>query len=287
PHFEKMLYDNAELVSLLTLVWQETRDPLYARRVEETIGWLEREMVVPGGGFAGSLDADSEHEEGKFYVWSAAEIDAALGADAALFKRIYDVSAEGNWEGHNILNRLGHPAPLDDSSEAALARSRDKLLAARAGRVRPGLDDKVLADWNGLMIAALAEAGLVFDRAEWVALAARAFAFIRAEMTGGDGRLRHSWRNGQARHPASVDDYGGRAEAITTAFAGELGKNFFPLATLINNAELAIKPLQIVLVGKPDDARLKALRRAVYDVSLPNRVVLTLAPDTALPAGHP
>ncbi len=240
--------------------------------------------------------------------------------------------------------------------------------------MRPGLDDKILADWNGLMIAALAEAGLAFDRAEWIALAGRAFAFIAGAMTGPDGRLRHSWRVGQARHPASVDDYanlsraalalheatgddaclaqaqewvavldrhywdaagGGyffaaddtadliarvktaadaavpsgngtmvgvltrlalltgedayrhRAEAIIAAFSGELARNFFPLATLINNAELAMKPVQIVLAGDPGDPALAALRRAVYAVSLPNRVVLTVMPDRELPRAHP
>src|SRR6267154_5288077 len=104
PHFEKMLYDNAELVDLLTVVWEETRDPLYAQRVAETIGWLEREMVTGDGGFSSSLDADSEHEEGKFYVWTEAEIDALLGPRASLFKQHYDVTASGNWEGHTILN---------------------------------------------------------------------------------------------------------------------------------------------------------------------------------------
>jgi uncharacterized protein YyaL (SSP411 family) len=374
PHFEKMLYDNAELVSLLTLVWEETREPLYAERIAQTVGWLEREMVNEGGGVASSLDADSEHEEGKFYVWSEAEIDAVLGEQGGLFKRIYDVSAEGNWEGHNILNRLAHPALTDPGTEAALARCRALLLKARAPRVRPGLDDKVLADWNGLMIAALAQAGLSFERADWVALAQRAFAFITERMTAADGRLRHSWRERQARHPASVDDYanlcraalalyeatsdsgyldqarrwvtvldrhhwdeaaGGyffaaddtedliarvktasdaavpsgngtmvgvltrlalltgndgyhrRAGEIIAVFAGELGRNFFPLATLINNAELAMKPVQIVLVGDPADPGFRALRRAVYQVSLPNRVVLGVAPGEMLPEGHP
>ena len=374
PHFEKMLYDNAELISLLTLVWKETRDPLYATRIVETIGWLEREMVNEGGAFASSLDADSEHEEGKFYVWSEAEIDAVLGDAADLFKRFYDVTADGNWEGRTILNRLAHPAPADAATEAALARCREMLLSARAPRVRPGLDDKVLADWNGLMIAALAEAGLSFERADWVALAERAFGFIAERMTGPDGRLRHSWCAGEARHPASVDDYanlcraalvlyeatsdnaylgrardwvavldrhhwdaaeGGyffaaddtedliarvktandaavpsgngtmvgvltrltlltgeevyrqRAEAVIAAFAGELARNFFPLATLINNAELAMKPVQIVLVGDPLDPGFGALRRAVYQVSLPNRVVLAIAPGEVLPEGHP
>jgi uncharacterized protein YyaL (SSP411 family) len=374
PHFEKMLYDNAELVSLLTLIWQETRDPLYAQRVAETVGWLEGEMTHPEGGFYSSLDADSEHEEGKFYVWSEAEIDAVLGEHAAVFERYYDISAEGNWEGHNILNRLQTPAIADAATETELARCRDLLLAAREPRVRPGLDDKILADWNGLMIAALTEAGLTFEREDWLALAARGFAFVREQMTGQDGRLRHSWRDGRARHPASVDDYadlcraalalheatsdpaylaqardwvklldrhywdnagGGyffaaddtqdliaraktaadaavpagngtlvgvlirldlltgdagyrrRAEAIIGAFSGEVGRNFFPLATLVNNAELAQKPVQIVLVGERGDPSLQALRRAVYQVSLPNRVMLAVRPEEALPAGHP
>jgi uncharacterized protein YyaL (SSP411 family) len=374
PHFEKMLYDNAELVDLLTLVWRETRDPLYARRVAETISWLEREMVAGEGGFASSLDADSEHEEGKFYVWTEAEIDAALGADNAVFKEFYDVTPEGNWEDHTILNRLHHQELADAETEALLARCREKLFAARAPRVRPGLDDKVLADWNGLMIAALAHAGLVFERPEWVGLAERAFAFVRQHMAMPEGRLLHSWRDGEARHPASVDDYanlcraalalheatlekayldharqwiealdrhywaaagGGyffaaddtpgliaraktaadaavpsgngtlvgvltrlailtgeeiyrsRAEAIVRAFAGEVRRNFFPLATLINNAELAQKPMQIVLVGDPADEVFQALRRAVSFVSLPNRIVFALTPDETLPPGHP
>ena len=164
PHFEKMLYDNAELVDLLTLVWQETRNPLYRQRVEETLGWVAREMLTSGGGFASSLDADSEHEEGKFYVWSEAEIDAVLGERAALFKRFYDVDAQGNWEGHTILNRLKTPAPADPETERELALCRSLLFQAREQRIRPGLDDKVLADWNGLMIAAMANAGLVFER---------------------------------------------------------------------------------------------------------------------------
>ena len=123
------------------------------------------------------------------------------------------MTAGGNWEGKNILNRLAHPALADDATEAELAQCREILLQARAPRVRPGLDDKILADWNGLMIAALADAGLAFDRADWIALAARAFAFVRDEMTGPDGRLRHSWREGQARHPASVDDYANMCRA--------------------------------------------------------------------------
>jgi uncharacterized protein YyaL (SSP411 family) len=374
PHFEKMLYDNAELIDLLTLVWQETKSPLYRQRIDETLEWVAREMLTPEGAFASSLDADSEHEEGKFYVWSEAEIDATLGDLAALFKRFYDVDADGNWEGHTILNRLKTPALADAETERELGHCRALLLRAREVRVRPGLDDKVLADWNGLMIAAMANAGIVFERPAWIARARDAFDFVHRHMTGPDRRLWHSWRAGRARHPASVDDYanlcraalalheatgdsdfsaqardwitildrhywdseeGGyffaakdteglvarpktaadsavpagngtlvgvlcrlamltgeeayrrRAEAILGTFSGETGRNFFPLATLLNNVELLAKPLQIVLVGESGTAAFEALRRAVYGASLPNRTVVVIAPGQTLPVDHP
>ncbi|MGE5510675.1 MAG: thioredoxin domain-containing protein [Bacteroidota bacterium] len=207
PHFEKMLYDNALLIDLLTDVWRETRSPLYKARVAETVAWLEREMIAEGGGFAASLDADSEGEEGKFYVWSAAEIAEVLGEeDARFFARVYDVTPDGNWEGHNILNRLSSLTLGSDTEEARLAELRAKLLAHRAKRIRPGWDDKVLADWNGLMIAALARAARVFDRPAWLGLAERAFAFVSDRMTVG-GRLMHAARAGQVKAPATSSDY--------------------------------------------------------------------------------
>jgi len=217
PHFEKMLYDNAQLVDLLTLVWRETRNPLYEARVDETIGWLLREMVQPGGGFAGTLDADSEGEEGKFYVWSAAEIDALLGADAALFKEHYDVAAHGNWEHKTILNRTKKPFFAGTEKEAKLAAARSILLAARAKRIWPALDDKVLADWNGLMIAALAQAADAFGRPAWLAAARQAFDFVHMHMTH-DGRLRHSWRQGKLQHPATLEDYAGMIRAALALY---------------------------------------------------------------------
>jgi hypothetical protein len=356
------------------LVWQETKTPLYQERVDETLGWVSREMVTPEGGFASSLDADSEHEEGKFYVWSEAEIDDMLGDRAGLFKRFYDVTTEGNWEEKNILNRSNTPERADEQTERELATCRTLLLQAREHRVRPGWDDKVLADWNGLMIAAMANAGAVYERPDWVETARRAFDFIRREMAGADRRLLHSWRAGRARHPANVDDYanlcqaalvlheatgdetflsqasdwitvldryywdeaaGGyffaakdtegliaraktaadsavpagngtlvgvltrlailtgeeayrhRAEAILQTFSGEVARNFFPLATLLNNLELLEKPLQVVVIGEANDSAFHSLLRAVYNVCLPNRIVFTLPPAAALPAGHP
>jgi uncharacterized protein YyaL (SSP411 family) len=218
PHFEKMLYDNALLIELMTLVWQETRNPLYAERVAETIEWLRREMRGAEGGFASSLDADSEHEEGKFYVWSAAEIDALLGPASARFKEFYDVSAGGNWEGSNILNRRHHPDRAAPEIEAELRRARAVLLAARGSRVRPGLDDKKLADWNGLMIAALAQAAQAFARPDWLDLARDAFAFIAASLADGEGRLLHSWRAGKARNRAVIDDYANMSRAALALY---------------------------------------------------------------------
>jgi uncharacterized protein len=216
PHFEKMLYDNAQLIDMMTEAWRENKSPLYAQRIEETIGWLLREMVVADGGFASSLDADSEGEEGKYYVWSLAEIEDVLGAaDAKRFAKIYDVTAEGNFEGHNILNRLGVIDLRDAGTEARLAAMRAKLLARRGKRVRPGFDDKVLADWNGLMIAALANAAQAFDRPDWLAAAERASDFVSMRMTS-NGRLLHTWRDGEAKAPASANDY---ANMIRAALA--------------------------------------------------------------------
>jgi uncharacterized protein YyaL (SSP411 family) len=222
PHFEKMLYDNALLIDLLTEVWRETQEPLFKTRIAETVAWLEREMIGEVGGFAASLDADSEGEEGKFYVWSAAEIGDVLGGeDAAMFSRVYGVTADGNFEGHTILNRLDAMTLLSDDEEARLAAMCAKLLAHRAHRIRPGWDDKILADWNGLMIAALARAAIVFGRPKWLALAERAFAAITTKLTAGNGsgRLFHAYRQGLAKAPATASDYANMTWAALRLFA--------------------------------------------------------------------
>src|SRR5438132_8165180 len=206
PHFEKMLYDNALLLELLALAYLRSSNDLFRRRARETVAWLVREMTTPEGAFCASLDADSEGEEGKFYVWSLDEVTSALGSDeAAFFAAHYDVTAEGNFEGHNILNRLKHiPRSMED--EQRLTPSREKLLSLREKRVRPGLDDKILADWNGLMIAALVNAGLALDEPLWLEMAARAFLFIDAKMAHGD-RLGHSWRAGKLLVPGLASDH--------------------------------------------------------------------------------
>jgi uncharacterized protein YyaL (SSP411 family) len=258
PHFEKMLYDNAQLLELLALAHVRSGNDLFRQRAEETVDWLAREMTTPEGAFSASLDADSEGEEGKFYVWSRAEIEDILGPrDAEFFALTYDVTPGGNFEGHNILNRLAslgdtkdkpqdaaetrigkEPGPPTNGSAPAqqmpdadymlaqkrradnitrLAGLRQVLLAARANRVRPGLDDKVLADWNGLMIAALVNAGVMLRQPHWLDLAKRAFAFIAQHMTRGD-RLGHSWRAGKLLLPGHASDYAAMTRAAIALY---------------------------------------------------------------------
>ena len=228
PHFEKMLYDNAQLLELLAIAHQRTGKALYRQRAHETVEWLKREMTTAEGAFSASLDADSEGEEGKFYVWSCDEVLKTLGTeDGEFFAQHYDVTPAGNFEGHNILNRLKRPLPnppplagegrVGAADEARLATLRAKLLAARGARVRPGLDDKVLADWNGLMIAALANAGSLFDEPSWGETAARAFDFVVRAMSR-DDRLGHSWRAGQLKFPGLASDFAAMIRAALALY---------------------------------------------------------------------
>jgi uncharacterized protein YyaL (SSP411 family) len=220
PHFEKMLYDNAQLIELMTLVWKDTKSPLLARRVAETIDWLDRDMTGENGAFRATLDADSEGEEGKFYVWTAEEIDALLPPeDATLFKQAYDVTAGGNWEGKVILNRSqGLTVDLTEDLEAHLQSLRAVLFEARAKRIPPGRDDKILTDWNGLTIAALVQASLAFGRPDWMALARRAYDGILATMTHGDHRLGHALCQGRLQKTAMLEDYAGMIKAALALY---------------------------------------------------------------------
>ena len=230
PHFEKMLYDNALLIDLLTEAWRETQEPLFATRIAETVAWIEREMIAEGGAFAASLDADSEGEEGKFYVWTLKEIVDVLGQeDAATFSRAYDVSPDGNWEGHTILNRLGRQLPGTAGEELALSAMREKLLARRANRIRPGWDDKVLADWNGLAIAALARASRIFGAPAWLTMATRAFDFVETRMEI-DGRLRHAARAGKVSAPATAADHANMISAAIRLYEATLEARYIAAA---------------------------------------------------------
>lgn len=231
PHFEKMLYDNALLISFYTNLWAPTQAGLYAERIEATINWALREMRGPNingaAAFTSSLNADSEGVEGKFYTWDEGAIDALLGAERApFFKKIYDVHTKGNWEGVNILHRLNYPEPLDEPSEQQLRADLDTLFQARTYRIRPERDDKILADWNGLMIAALAHAGTMMRRHDWLDVAENAFAFITNHMVDNKHRLYHSWKDNQARHAGMLEDYTNMMLAAIRLYAAGRGDDY-------------------------------------------------------------
>jgi uncharacterized protein YyaL (SSP411 family) len=235
PHFEKMLYDNAQILDLLALAQADREDPLYAERARETVGWMCRDMDADGA-FAASEDADSEGEEGRFYVWTEAEVAALLGAAAPGFMRAYDVTAHGNWEGRCILRRVtprGSPA-----EEAALAAARDRLFAARATRERPGRDDKVLADWNGLAIAALARASAVFAEPAWLARAEAAFARVLALLGTADGRLAHAARARRVGAAGLLDDQAAMARAALALFEATGADGYLARAAALAEAAL-------------------------------------------------
>jgi hypothetical protein len=221
PHFEKMLYDNALLAAAYLEAFQVTRKPLYERVVRETLGYLRRDLAEAGGGFHSSQDADSQGQEGRYYVWTPAEVLAALGRDDAdLFCRFYDVSDEGNFEGRSILHV---PVPAEafaprfsltvEALEQRLADLRQRLLAARRQRVPPAKDDKVLTDWNGLAISAFARAYGVLGDAAYREAAERAARFLLATLRGPQGLL-HAYRAGRSHAAAYLDDYAFLIEAL-------------------------------------------------------------------------
>ena len=226
PHFEKMLYDNALLTSTYLEAFQLTGDPRYAETARETIEYVLGRMTSPEGGIYSTEDADSEGVEGKFYVWSLAEVEAVLGPERArTFAQVYDVTTAGNWEGHNILNL---PRPLDqaatqlgrdeDALKADLKQDRENLLAAREGRVPPGKDTKVLTSWNGLMLAALAEGARVLKDERYLHAAEKAAGFLLDRMRTADGRLLHTYRDGQARLNAYLDDYSNLIDGLARLY---------------------------------------------------------------------
>ena len=236
PHFEKMLYDNAQLVRRYVGAYQRTGNKLYKEVVEGTLEWVKREMIDASGGFYSALDADSEGVEGKFYVWDEGEIDDLLGEDAPLTKAYYGVSSVGNFEGKNILNvtrskeevaqRFGLSV---EEFEKRLARAKEVLFEARAERVRPGLDDKILLSWNGLMLAAFADAGRVLGRKDYVDIAVKNAEFIRREMLK-EGRLLHSYKNGEAKIAGLLEDYAYFGLGLVALYEATLDSQWLLLA---------------------------------------------------------
>jgi uncharacterized protein len=212
PHFEKMLYDNALLARAYLDAWQVTGEPRFRRIVEETLGFVSREMTSAEGGFYSSLDADSEGEEGRFYLWTRAELETALGAAAAdRIATAFEVTEAGNFEGRNVL----HPS-LPGANEL-LDGVRDRLLAFRARRIRPNRDEKVLAGWNGLMLRAFAEGGRVLNRPDLIATAETNARFLLARMRHG-GRMRRSYKDGRAEAAGYLEDQAAVADGLLSLY---------------------------------------------------------------------
>jgi uncharacterized protein YyaL (SSP411 family) len=280
PHFEKMLYDNGLLLGLLAKLYRRTEKPLYREAIEATVTWLEREMVSPEGTFYAALDADSEGEEGKFYVWSLTEIREVLGEDAELFARFYDVSHEGNWEGHNILWR---PQSIEDFATATelppdelqdrLDRAAAQLLAHREQRVRPGRDEKILLNWNALMISGLAQAGLALEREDYLSRAESCLAALLDRLAEGP-ELYHNYKDGKVGSPAFLDDYAYTIAALL---------DIYPLRFATEHLDRAQELLDYVREHfRPDAESLFYFARASDDLPL-RRAELY---DNAVPAGN-
>lgn len=247
PHFEKMLYDNAQLALVYLEAFLATGRADYAQVTRQTCDYVLREMTDPAGGFYSTQDADSEGVEGKFFVWAPREVSEVLGAEAArTFCYVYDVTEEGNFEHHNILHlaksvdscaQVLRRAP--DELAAELAAGRAKLLGVRQRRVKPGRDDKVLVAWNGLMIDALAQAAGALDEPRYLAAAERAARFLLAGLRRPDGRLLHTWRHGVAKQDAFLDDYAALAGALVSLYEATFDERWIDAATALADEMLA------------------------------------------------
>jgi uncharacterized protein YyaL (SSP411 family) len=225
PHFEKMLYDNALLARAYLHGWQLTGDALFRRVCEETLDWALQEMRGPEGGFYSALDADSEGEEGKFYVWTEQELRDALGEDAPAMLAHWGVERGPNFEGRSILHVAG-----DDVDPEVRARARRKLYEIRAKRVWPGLDDKRLTAWNALMVAALADAGAVLGREDYLAAARRCATFLLEQMRDDKGRLRRTYKDGRAALNGYLEDHAFLVEALLVLYEATLETRWFVAA---------------------------------------------------------
>lgn len=247
PHFEKMLYDNAQLSRVYLHTWQITGDAFFRQIAEEVYDYVLREMTDAEGGFYSATDADSEGEEGKFFVWSIDEVQEALDADdARIAIEYFGMTPGGNFEGHNILYVPNEAetvaARLNMSVDALherLTAIKDRLFARRAGRIAPGLDDKVLTSWNGLMLASLAEAARVLDRADYRAAALRAGEFIRARLLVDGDRLLRTYKEGQSKLNGYLEDYANVIDAFLELYQTTFDETWFTLARRLADRVLA------------------------------------------------
>ncbi len=245
PHFEKMLYDNALLALVYLHGWQVTGEARYRRICEETLDYVLQEMTDAEGGYYSTQDADSEGEEGKFYLWTRAQLNEALGdEEAQIVGRVWGVSERGNFEGRNILHRARSASevagelaiPVEQVADA-LVSARSRLYEVRSRRVWPGRDDKVIAAWNGYMLRAFAEAGRVLDRADYRQAAVANACFVLDQLVD-DGRLRRTWREGRAKIDAFLEDYGSVVNALLSTYEMSANVRFFDAAREIAGSML-------------------------------------------------
>ncbi|MDN5926784.1 MAG: thioredoxin domain-containing protein [Hyphomicrobiales bacterium] len=215
PHFEKMLYDNAQLLTLCGWAYGATGEKLFQERIEQTISWLSREMRVGDGAFASSLDADSDGEEGKFYTWTPAEIEAALGKGAVRLLKTYSLASPPGWEGDPILHR-SDPQTTDEDARQDLPPLLESLRSTRENRIRPGRDDKILVDWNGLAIRAIAQCARQFDRPDWLEIAEAAYRTVAESIC--EDRLPHSVLGEKKLYPGLSSDYAAIANAAVSLY---------------------------------------------------------------------
>jgi hypothetical protein len=280
PHFEKMLYDNAQLIRIYARLFSITRDPLFKKVVEETNEYLLREMLQPGGGFYSTQDADSEGEEGKFFVWSQNEVMRLLGEESGkIFCRVYDVSEVGNFEEKNILHPIltaEQAARLfgkeKDEIEPAIAAARKKLFEEREKRAKPFRDEKILASWNGLMLSGLAEASNILDDPSSLVAARKTVDFIFARMFENDLLLR-VYKNGKGKLPGYLDDYAFLAAGLLDLYEATLKASDFEGA--VNLAETMIREFwdesegAFFFTGKSHE-RLVSRSKPAFDGSVPS-----------------
>jgi len=236
PHFEKMLYDNAQLARVYLHGWQALGQERYRRVCEETLDWALREMRGPEGGFYSALDADSEGEEGRFYVWTPAEMRSVLDEEAGPIAAFYGATESGNFEGRNILHLAGGAA---GSEPEGLAEARRMLYEARAKRVRPGLDDKRLASWNALMLAALAECGAALGREDYLDAASECAEFVLRDLRDGEGHLVRTYKDGEGRLNAYLEDHAFLLDALLTLYEATFEPRWFEQARALADTMIA------------------------------------------------
>jgi hypothetical protein len=266
PHFEKMLYDNAQLARVYLHGWQVTGNPFFRTIAEEILDYVIREMTDPAGGFYSAQDADSEGEEGKFFVWTADEIRAVLGDEAPRFMTAYGVTETGNWEGKNILTFV---ADLEERESFAAARRQ--LFEVRERRVHPARDDKVLTSWNGLMLAAFAEAARVLGREDYRQVAEGNADFLLRELRREDGRLWHAWKAGVAKVNGYLEDYTHLIDGLLELYQTTFDPHWYQAAHELAEAMIRHFQAPVGFYDTSDDHEELVIRpREIQDNAVPS-----------------